>query len=1041
MSEHDTGERARSYPFATGGGGVVFEHRVGAWFLKDLLLGNLDPLGGQLTTVQFQPGDQGPFDDLRLTGEPSLTRTSITNIQVRYRQPLTAANRDFQLLLRHIDRVVRTRSEEVKGDHLRYVLALSRRSPAWQSLQLLCRASRLHGSSRSFFAEMARSNQSLRSRLMECRDAIGSRVSDERVYEVLRILTVQVFDLDDRTSEHVASAINELAGRLWQPPDHVAAEAVMDRMAARVTEWESHGAIVDRDLLRGVLDDVPGVATLGSRREQLNELYRAARGRVEASIRLLGAQEDLAVAIADRALQRRPITPADEPVQVVVGELGIGKSTYLEGLHMDAIAAALEDPAAPLPVRVEATSLAHTSLEGAAAAAALPLGGAPSHGVRVVVDGVDEVALDLPRLVRDASALVSRWPRSNVTIATRPTAQLQHLPKISLPPLTDDESTELIELIAVGFGQPTRFAREALAEAVRRPLFTILYALRLASGRIGAVSTAELVEEFGERVVRDLSRESERSYSLHVRLAVAVIDRDGEKIPLRDLFDHEDRIILESSRLLRVENGLANFQLAVLTEWFAAQHLLDNPELIAELSEEPGRIHSWRHVCTQALATGAERAVDTLARELVIRAPAPASSALRQATASSLLAGRPVTARRILTTGESLRDAMQVWLNTLGPLNRFLICVDEDGNQLPLGVAVLGDQLVTAWDSSGETTSPVVRLPPNVHPVVPQPPPRRWVGARSGRLSTSPTWAWEWGREIVVSAIDSILASGTLEAGAPSLARELVWAYGLAVVGKGDNSPIPIVALDHIEQSIQRVIERNPEAQDVTVKAFGAKDWLLSEAIRLRDFVVADGSGSISAPWPRRDLEGGGWVWELWSTDALLERVRKVTRTALDAYAEIVNRWFPNLRASLGLAQILPARIVGQFRPSARDGTFQGQPAFAWYVEPSEEPENGSSWSTTDQRPDIGTDWEARHARVEALRPSLGTSHRVSVHYGQPSGLLSGTPAAALALDLLLDDLYRYGLTTKRRVSEQPRVRPPGDPLLLARPPRPNTNS
>ena len=270
----------KSSAFAAGGGGTVFEHKVGAWYLVELLLGHLGTLGGPISAVIFQPDVEGPFDDLELQSEPIPGQTARAFVQIRHRQPLTSNNEAFRSLMRHVHRETCATPDPFPDLLRRYVLVLHFRSPGLANMQRLCRSARLHADSRSFVTEIKRSNRPLRDRLEQCRAAIEARVSDRQLHNTLRALTVRGLDLDAEDSDDVTRALADLAG-MWQPPSIVSAQSLFDRLCAIVGERAPHGGTVDQDSLRSLISNLLGSPSSDSRRERLQEMARAARGRLK----------------------------------------------------------------------------------------------------------------------------------------------------------------------------------------------------------------------------------------------------------------------------------------------------------------------------------------------------------------------------------------------------------------------------------------------------------------------------------------------------------------------------------------------------------------------------------------------------------------------------------------------------------------------------------------------------------------------------------------------------------------------------------------
>jgi hypothetical protein len=89
--------------FASGGGGVTYEQRVGGYALGHLLASKAFLVPGPLVSVSFQQAQRGAtFDDLQLeseTGSSSARATTTVDSQIRHRIQLVRSNADFRELL------------------------------------------------------------------------------------------------------------------------------------------------------------------------------------------------------------------------------------------------------------------------------------------------------------------------------------------------------------------------------------------------------------------------------------------------------------------------------------------------------------------------------------------------------------------------------------------------------------------------------------------------------------------------------------------------------------------------------------------------------------------------------------------------------------------------------------------------------------------------------------------------------------------------------------------------------------------------------
>src|SRR5713226_8391846 len=96
MSRAQRGQQIGAAPYATGGGGIVLEHRYGALLLSSLLTGDpVTELGDDAVpvSVRFQAGAVSPVDDLLVTGRTPDGMQRTVSIGVR-RAPMLVASEE-----------------------------------------------------------------------------------------------------------------------------------------------------------------------------------------------------------------------------------------------------------------------------------------------------------------------------------------------------------------------------------------------------------------------------------------------------------------------------------------------------------------------------------------------------------------------------------------------------------------------------------------------------------------------------------------------------------------------------------------------------------------------------------------------------------------------------------------------------------------------------------------------------------------------------------------------------------------------------------
>ncbi len=221
----------------------------------------------------------------------------------------------------------------------------------------------------------------------------------------------------------------------------------------------------------------PEARTGRLREEYLDELQINSRVRLIARWAAAGLDDELSGDLADDvsvgAWPLVLIPPRATGVVVLEGDFGSGKSVAAERLHQGDIAAAVASASAPLPVYLSAEDVPGT-LRQAVLEATEPLGKPMRFGVRVILDGLDEVDTGRAhRLLAEAHGLAQGWPDSCILVTARPGLEVRDEDRIAYPPLDDQEAHQLARRIG---GQHVwlHSESEAVRAALRLPLFIII---------------------------------------------------------------------------------------------------------------------------------------------------------------------------------------------------------------------------------------------------------------------------------------------------------------------------------------------------------------------------------------------------------------------------------------------------------------------------------------------------------------------------------------------------------------------------------------
>ena len=374
-----------------------------------------------------------------------------------------------------------------------------------------------------------------------------------------------------------------------------------------------------------------------------------------------------------------------------------------------------------------------------------------------------------------------------------------------------------------------------------------------------------------------------------------------------------------SGLVIERAGGIA-FPLRILTEWFAAQSLIDddNPKL-EDFVSEPEQLEYWRYPLIIATATCGHDLVSRLLTPIVEKYPAFASEIVKGALERrGLIEEGPQLPYK--KCGQQIRTAMQAWVNGIGSKLALLIApVRENGTLLPIGVRTDGAWLDTAWyvgEPNSEHSSNlnnVVKLPADFD----DPESPEWdnwnnhSGTRSGLQSA---WAWKWALDILTENLSRSRAALIVRDG--PLAHEAAWQAALAVTKRSSWSYDPIPCFE-IEQRLSEIEAKASQSVFISlpeIDKYGTKvrQYYLDQlGAKLERFRLS-GETEFNYPWPQPDQNSrGGKDWKRYTPEQLRVRAKAVYKGALDGYQQLVNVWFPRLKPSLQMAALLPVHFVG----------------------------------------------------------------------------------------------------------------------------------
>ena len=734
---------------------------------------------------------------------------------------------------------------------------------------------------------------------------------DKPVEEIQGELARRLDEALSAASRAWVSADNHLSRslRLVELTYPAIAAALGDADRTALSEsWARQRSVTVRDLLLQLVG--PGAAL--SSGDLAMVLHQRSEARRAVRLQAFGLDEAALTPYFDQI--EIPNVPAGGVV-VLLGDFGAGKSETAETWHRAGIKKLAEGNPAPFPVWLSARDLLGQTLEDAVDR---QLGDAWRHGpgASITIDGLDETdpataqnlldaARTLVRTSSNAQVLVTARPGIlNPTETERTTAAL----------LAEDEALKLVEL-AGGKPQATWRWTTSMRATVRRPFFALAAGVML--GRDEAPrGEADLIRGLVEGA---LARGTERSTlasdvtrSVLSKLAIS-LTRTGD-----DGLLFSDRLLARSSRLVADgPQGSVRFALPIFQHWFAAQAILDGDIPANEVVADALTFSRWGWAAAvAALSAPGGVATDELLATWVAGNPGAAAWIINEAFSGHRdWRGEGDEDLDASTTGARLLRALRTWTDSLGPLAEGVLPSPAVGGPVGLGVSVSGPRLSVAFSITRPSNDFVTAVPQGVHPLLPDAVPcwRPWF---SGVAPQGDAWPWTMVQKHIAKNTLKKLANDPL-LGAPDgiwvqerrfdLARSLL-----------DRGSLFLGDLDAEEVRRQAVVVLDAIGwdPDTGVRLRGSKSFVSTELQDLVSWIDATDPVRVVSHLPDKDVPrpAGGWVWNLYSSQRLLELEVEVYGRASEAYDEALAHSFARLGWSLPSSALAPFGVVLEVR-------------------------------------------------------------------------------------------------------------------------------
>ncbi|MFC8380838.1 hypothetical protein [Nocardia sp. NPDC057272] len=578
--------------------------------------------------------------------------------------------------------------------------------------------------------------------------------------------------------------------------------------------------------------------------------------------------------------------PPSGHMRALIGPLGSGKSDIAEQWHIVSIDRAEVDERAPVPVWISARVFT-TSVEDLVVAQLRDRAELESVGVDVVIDGLDERTETASEIIGQAAQFVSDWPRSRVLLTSRSQDGIPERNRIEVLPLSGYAAERLMRAVA---GRPVGPLNDALAAAVKRPLFALLVA-RHVSAASGVTGIPELIDLVIDDVITKVGYDS---YEQLQRLAVETI-KGGRPVNPERFTTADVAARVRTSPMLTVSGRDCAFSLATFEQWFAAKALLQGTASIEELLVSLQAFDRWKYVLAIVLAAGEPERADPIIAAVARWNPGALAWLIRESRAGGLARHRPDFGpddwERI---GRRLRDTAIAMIEGLGPLAQATYPVriggDPDLSGITLAVDPSGNRLTLAWLISNEVPDDplesVTSFPLDFTD--------RTIQMRTERPTTGVNWVWAVMQRHLAGDIDDYL---------DSTARQLA----LQVES--------IVRKEYNEAQRQR-----------------RAAWNLPDASPAESVVPLYPPPDIAADYSN--------PWDSYSPAMMQQRVQQVIEAGLRCYRELCELLAPRFGDTLGHLALMPVQFYGNigYHPDQKKGPFEYpgpvEPGFSWFLKP-----------------------------------------------------------------------------------------------------------
>ena len=513
------------------------------------------------------------------------------------------------------------------------------------------------------------------------------------------------------------------------------------------------------------------------------------------------------------------------------------------------------------------------------------------------LDGLDEVEYqEINRISYEVEYMTERYRNCRIIIGSRQLSLLTDRKCVHIKSL-DDASIDRIYQLLTGYDNGLsimikRTEHDSYMRMLNRPFFLLIYCRLSKDQTFDFSNEIDIINAFIERSIGGIGRHVLTSSDKDTlcRFAAQVINRNLISVHETEIYpDINKYVLLRSGLVVRDQNGFYSFPLPIIAQWLAASALKTGIVDVAPIVSDRKRLMSWRYPISIYFSMASFDDTKDFFAKIVINHPGISGMIIKDGIKRVRVGFQEESG----IAGEKLQYCMKAWVKGAKDLLKLLGFTQDGVNPNSLTVYVYDSFIKYSW--ARKRLEYACKIAENIDYDS-----YCWQITRS--VPQQSTWPWIITYETIKDKLESAIKNRELILPNSLLENEFIWKTALE---KKKHGP-----LFYDEILIDDLMRYCPDSD--IIQLMNNKDKRFYEHIT---DLNNRGIVSIGPPFPvgdRKGLKDRGWIWNDYSGNQMLKRIRFEYRKGIAEYNKIVEVYFSAFKDELSLFVVQPAKIVGQ---------------------------------------------------------------------------------------------------------------------------------